>query len=181
MHNGGVAKPRILQNAGDMLRSMGVVLGVVAFLLGVTWRPHQQVTYPVDYSGAVAQASKDAPFEVLVPQAPGFAPTVARFEAESYGPPGAVRLYLGFTDAQGRFALVWQSNGRAAAVAGAAGNDGVCDGRFSSEWTRCLSDRPLTRSLVRVADGVTTVVAGTLEWESLQALADSLRPASEVQ
>ena len=176
-----MAKPRILQNAGDMVRSMGVVVAVVAFLLGVTWRPHQQVTYPVDYAGAVAQAVNDAPFEVLVPQARGYTPTVARFEAEGYGPPGAERLYLGFTDAQGRFALVWQSDGRAAAVAAAAGNDGVCDSRFSAEWTRCQADRPLTRSLVRVSGGVTTVVAGTVEWDALQALADSLRPAGGVQ
>lgn len=168
-----------MQTTHDMVLSMGVVIGVVAALLAVTWRPHRQVTYPVDYLGTVQQAVAQAPWVVEVPQAAGYTPTVARFESEDSGPPGALRLYLGFTDAQGGYVSEWQSNGRTAAVVKAATNGGDC--QEGPGWTRCQADRPLTRSLVRVVDGVTTVVSGTVEWAALTTFASSLQPAAPVQ
>lgn len=181
MHNERVAKPRIMQSAHDMVLSMGVVIATVAFLLAVTWRSHEQVVYPVDYAAAVQQAVQGAPFTVQVPQVTGYTATVARFEAESAGAPGAVRLYLGFVDGGGGYVLVWQSDGRPTAVVAAATNSAVCDADLSAAWTRCEAKRPETRAVVKVEDRVTTVVAGTVEWDALQSFADSLRPASGVQ
>jgi hypothetical protein len=176
-----VAKPRIQQTVRDMVLSMGVVLFVVGFLMAVTWRPKQQVNYPVDFAAAVTAAQQQAPWQVELPQLVGYSVQVARFEAESLGPPGAVRLYLGFTDASGGFLSVWQSDGRSAAVIAAATNRGQCEGSLGPEWTRCETRRPLTRALVRVADGVTTVVGGTVEWSEVTAFAESLQPAQSIQ
>lgn len=163
-----------------MVLSMGAVLIVVVALLAVTYRQHSQVVYPVDYPGTVARAVAQAPFTVLVPAAlpADMKATVARYEPESLGRSGDVRMYAGFTTDSGGFVSVWQSNGNAVEVIANATNSETCRPE-GAEWTRCEVERPLTRSLVRVSDGVIVVVSGTLEWDLITAFAESLQPASE--
>lgn len=157
--------------------SMGVVVLVAAALLGVTYRPHQQVTYPVDYEATLQQAAADAAFPMVVPRSvpSGWSVTVARYEPETLGPRGSMRLYLGFTTSTGAYVAVWQSNGRRGAIIASATNDAQClpsDG----QWQRCEVAKPETRALVQATGDDTLVLAGTATWEDLMSVADSLVP-----
>lgn len=173
-----VAKPRVMQNVHDMVLSMGLVIAVVALLLGVTHRSHQQVVYPVDYDATVAQAASSGAFPIVEPSPlpEGLTPSVARFEPETYGKAGDMRLYVGFTTASGGFVSVWQSNGGHDKVIANATNDGACEAAVDG-WQRCEQAKPLTRALVRVGDSPTLVVSGTVDWATLAAVRDSLAPA----
>ena len=172
-----VAKPRVMQNLHDMVLSMGIVLAVIALLLGVTHRSHRQVVYPVDYAGTLALAADSAAFPMLAPSSlpEGLTPTVARYEPETYGKSGDMRLYLGFTTAGRDFVSVWQSSGGRAKVIENATNGGDCEAAVEG-WQRCERSSPLTRALVSTSQATTVVVAGTADWETLTQVRDSLAP-----
>ena len=175
-------KPRYRQTVRDMLWSMGAVLLVVVFQLAVTHRGHQQVSYSVDYQGAIDQAVADKTLSILVPtQIPqGFKATAARFEAETLGEPGDVRLYLGFTSTDNSYVSVWQSNGHSSEIVDQGTNHASCEGSVdigASTWQLCNQDRPLTRSLVKVADHETVVVSGNVSADELAAFTSTLRVA----
>ena len=166
-----------------MVWSMGAVLVVVVLQLTVTHRSHQQVVYPVDYPGTVAQATTDHVLDLVIPRAvpTGFTATAARYEPESLGEPGDMRLYLGFTSSDGQYISVWQSNGHASDVIAAATNSGACDATIDivdRTWDVCVTLRPLTRSLVWHDQKHIIVVAGAVDSDALAAFARTLQPAS---
>ena len=73
---------RGFETLGDMVRSLGLVLVVVAVILLLDLRPKPDEVKPVDPGPSLAQARQAAPYDVYAPDpAPGgWAPTVARFE-----------------------------------------------------------------------------------------------------
>lgn len=165
-----------------MVYSLGAVFGVVAIILGVTWRSHSQVMPQVDYSGAVDQAVSAQAFPILVPSPlpAGYVATSARFEPETYGATGDVRWYLGFTTKSNEFVSLWQSTARQGAIMAAASNHGDCSQKETIdgvEWTRCEKAKPLARVLARNANGVTTVIAGTASFDDLVAFSRTLKVA----
>ena len=174
-------KPRGKETAYDMVLSMGVVLLTVAIILVVTHRSRQQTMPPVDYAGAVALAKSQSQLAVDVPSPLplGYVATSARFEAETYGATGDVRWYLGYRTGSDQYVSLWQSTGPSARVVGAATSGAVCGTTLkisSTTWQTCVKQKPLTRALVRVSAGVTTVVSGTATFSELQAFVQSLQP-----
>ena len=162
-----------------MVYSLGAVFGVVAIILGVTWRSHSQVVQPVDYSGAVQQAVSAKVFPVLVPSPlpAGYVPTSARFEPETYGATGDVRWYLGFTTKSKEFVSLWQSTARQGRIVAATSNHGNCSQKEiidGVQWTKCENPKPLARVLARTNNGVTTVISGTASFDELVAFSRTL-------
>ncbi len=165
-----------------MVYSLGAVFGVVAIILGVTWRSHSQAVQPVDYSGAVQQAVSAKVFPVLVPSPlpSGYVATSARFEPETYGATGDVRWYLGFTTKSNEFISLWQSTARQGAIIAAASNHGDCSGKQivdGTTWTTCENPKPLARVIAKNQDGITTVIAGTVSFDELVAFSRTLAVA----
>ena len=177
----GHKKPRGKETAYDMVLSMGAVLVAVSLILVVTHRSRQQTVQPVDYAGAVALAQSQSQLAVDVPSPSpsGYVVTSARFEAESYGATGDVRWYLGYRTAAGDYVSLWQSTGPSARVIAGATNGALCEGTLtigSTTWSSCSTQKPLTRALALVRNGVTTVVSGTADFSELKTFAGSLQP-----
>lgn len=177
----GHKKPRGKETAYDMVLSMGAVLVTVAIILVITHRSHKQNVPMVDYAGAVAVAQSQTQLAVDVPSPlpEGYMATNARFEAESYGATGDVRWYLGYRTPAGQYVSLWQSTGPSARVISAATSGAICGGTAvvgSTTWQMCTNPKPLTNALVRVHDGVTTVVSGTAAFIDLKTFAASLKP-----
>jgi len=177
----GLKKPRGKETAYDMVLSMGAVLVTVALILIVTHRSRQQTVQPVDYAGAVALAQSQSQLAVDVPSPlpTGYVVTSARFEAESYGATGDVRWYLGYRTPTGEYISLWQSTGPSARVIAGATNGALCEGALtigSTTWSSCSKEKPLTRALALVRNGVTSVISGTSNFSELKTFASSLQP-----
>ena len=179
-------KPRGRETARDMFLSLAVVGVVIAVILGITWRSKPDGLSTVNWQEAATNAVAIAPWPILVPSElpEGFAATSARIEAESYGEPGQARWLLGFVSNTNEYVSLWQSDGPSAKVIGAATNSGVCEGSITianAQWTKCVSLKPETNSLVRTEEvlggQITYVVFGTLDFAQLEKFAASLEPA----
>ena len=124
-------------------------------------------------------AAASPAFGMVVPSAvpAGLTPTVARYEPETYGAAGSMRLYLAFTTDSGDFVSVWQSNGGMAKVVDNATNGGTCETPVPADgWERCSKAKPLTRALVKLNEQGVVVVSGTADWAVIEAVRDSLTP-----
>ena len=63
----GRPNPRLRQSAGDMVRSLALVLGVVAVILIVTLRPQPDAVKVIDYQSELSVARAQAGYAVLAP------------------------------------------------------------------------------------------------------------------
>ena len=63
-----------------MVRSLAVVLGAVALVLLVTWRPQPDAVKVVDVAPFAALATEQAPFPILQIPLDGYQPTSARWQ-----------------------------------------------------------------------------------------------------
>ncbi len=169
------------QTIGDMVRSLLVVLAFVAVLLIVTWRPQPEAVKVVDPTAAISRASLQADFQLEVPTglAEGWRPTSARWEPTAKSEPDPV-LHIGYVTPGDEYAQVSQSANASDPYTAEQTDDGIEVGTQSVEdvtWQRWEhGDR---HSLVRIADGTTTIVSGTAGWDELIVLASSLEPAAE--
>jgi len=170
-------RPRGRETAGDMVRSLALVLVLVGVAVAfyLAGRP-DPVVRDVEYAGALAQARLSAPYDVLGPQPlpDGWRATSVRAVVDG----GASTWHLGLITAAGSYAAVEQSDGerrdfvdRFADGASPAGSSTV----EGSTWRRLEGGTPEERALVRAEGGVTTVVAGSASWAELEELAASLR------
>ncbi len=174
-----MAKKRGRENPYDMVLSLGAVFIAVVIVLAITWRPTEQAKQAVDYQGAQALAVATANWPIFVPNAgpENYQVTAARFESESYGEPGDTRWYLGFTNKSQEYISLWQSDGSAKAVQNAATNNATCtETELIAElsWDKCFTEKPLTRSYVRVDGEIIYVVSGTASWSDLTKFINSL-------
>lgn len=196
-------KPRGRETVGDMVRSMALVMVVVAVMILLTFRlSAQDPVQTVELDVRAAQARQSAPYDVLVPVGLG-----ARWRAVSAevgtggaegdaGAPGAAdggaaapvlasgetTWRIGWVTPEDDFAALYQSDGdsddvleRFAPGARPAGETVIAGER----WTTLLGvgEDEGERTLLRVADGVTTIVTGTASPAELESLAAALRPA----
>lgn len=164
----------------DMVWSMAVVLGVVALLLIVTWRPQPDPIRVVDGTSALEFAALQSEIPVLAPTGLGadWRLTSARWEptAESAREPV---LHFGYVTPGEQYAQVTQSIATDPAYLREQTDDGRVTGSrvvAGREWEQRESDR--RRSLVGSVDGATVIVTGTAEWAELEALLLSLAPYS---
>lgn len=175
----GRPNARMRQTIGDMVRSMLVVLAVVAVVLLVTWRPQPDPVRVVDTTPAVTAASAEAAFPVLVPSglASGWRPTSARWEPTAKSGEEPV-LHIGYVTPSDQYAQVSLSAATSEAYLLEQTDDGRPTGRTRTvagqEWQEWEGvDR---RSLLALSPQVSVVVSGGASWEELAALAGSLAP-----
>jgi hypothetical protein len=173
----GRPNARLGKTIADMVRSMVVVLAVVGAIMLVTWRPQPDPVREVDVAPVLALAASQAEYPILVPVGmEGYRPTSARWEPTRASSQVPV-WHVGFVTGQGQYVQVSQAAttdpGFVAEQTGqaAVAGDVVIDG---ATWQQQASNEAL--ALVRVSDGVTTVVTGTVPLEELSGVVRSLRP-----
>lgn len=185
LHDGGMTEPvptgksnaRMRQTVGDMVRSMAVVLAVVAALLLVTWRPDPDPVRVVDTATIMTVASNRAPFPILVPTLDDLRATSVRWEPTNES--GDVPVWhIGYVTPDDHYLQLTQSNVAEPKYLEEQTLNGeiveliAIDG---SEWQ--LYRAGDETALVNMSDGVTTVVRGTGSKESLVAAVQSLEQA----
>jgi hypothetical protein len=171
---------RGFETAGDLVRSLGLVLVAVAVLLLITLRPHGQEVRTVDYRSTLSQARVGAPYALVEPTGlpATWRPTSVYFDPPARtGVPGVTTWHVGFVTPEGAYAAFEQTNGSARDMLktvlevpepeAAPSGDGAWQ-----RWTDAGSDR---RALVRTTGRVSVVVDGTASWTELAALASALR------
>lgn len=175
----GRPAPRMRQTARDMVISMAVVLAVVGAFVVMAWRPTPDPIRVVDPAPVVAAAAASADFAVLEPTGlgSGWRATSARWEPTATS--GAVPvLHIGYVTPADQYAQVTQARMDYAPYLAEQTGNGVAEGPQEigdASWVRMTGEND-DRSLVLLADGVTTVVYGSADWAELTALASSLRP-----
>jgi hypothetical protein len=174
---GPAKRARGRESVGDMVRSMSLVLVVVAvvFLLTLRDEPHQAVQR-VDFTEQLQQARQFAPYDVLAPVGLGEAWKATSVRNDNEG--GALTWHIGFVTPDARYAAVEQSDGAATPFL-----DEFVDGATRSGdvtvsgavWQRLEGGTPELRGLVLRGSGVTTLVTGSASFAELRALASALR------
>ena len=171
------ATPRRRQTAGDMVRSLAVVLVLVGVLVGlnVVQQP-DPVVRAVEYPAALDAAQSQADYDLAGPDPlpPGWRVTSARAGVE-----GTARTWhLGMVTARQTYAAVEQSDGSRADLVERIADGSRPDGEETlggTSWQRLTGGDPEPRALVRTEAGVTTMVAGNGSWAQLRRLAVALR------
>jgi Protein of unknown function (DUF4245) len=167
-------RERLRASALDMLRSLAVVLAIVLAVVVVA--PRSTMERPdVDVEQAAGAARPAAPFDLSVPQGlpDGWDATSARLSA---GPSQVLTWHVGYTTPAGAYAAVKQAQDPTrvwiedATEAGEAQPPREVDGDV---W-EASEDGAGRRSLLRVENGVTTVVTGSAEFGELEVLVRSL-------
>jgi hypothetical protein len=172
--------------AGDMIRSLAVIivpLLVITFVF--TRNPGDHPVTVVDYQPILAQARAEAPYPVL---APVNLPSSWRATQASWVPTGKPAAdgqpsprnswVLGFLDPNDIYISIYQGDAAIDDMVSSASRQGVADGSSTVDgqnWQRLRSPDGRTRSLVLVAPKVTTVVAGDVGYDALEAYTTTLR------
>ena len=175
------ARRRGWETLGDMARSLGVVLAVVALVVLITVRTGGQAIRLVDVAGMYSQAKiGGTPFPLLRPVAlsPAWRPTSVYFEPpEVTGVPGVSLWHIGYVTPADQYAGMEQTNGPAPNALSAAISSPEPVGSTDvagSGWQRYSGNSGQRRALVRTAGAVTVIVDGTATWAELEQLAGSL-------
>jgi hypothetical protein len=170
------ARPRRNQSAGDLVRSLAIVLVVVAVVLMLSTRDHAAVVTTVDPAVSVAEARTQASYPVLAPVGLGtkWRPTSVRVTRNG----AALEWHMGFVTPKEDYAGLEQSDGppgvfldRFAADAKPTGVVRIGD----RSWRRLEGGHPEPRALLLREGPVTTLVVGSAAWSELDALAAALR------
>ena len=176
-------KSPLRKTVGDIIRSMGIVGGIIGLVLLVTWRPPPDPVREVDSAPIAIGVAAAADFPVLYPDVPeGWRSTTARFSPTPESGDDPV-WFNGWVTPSDGYAAVIQSQetdskfiseqtlgGQDAEDVPADLNDAV------KGWDTYISSDGTQRSFVQVENGVTTIVTGTLEWSDLASFAATLRP-----
>lgn len=170
-------KPRVRASAGDLVRSLVLVLAVVAVILLLNARDERAtVVRDLDFSGPLSQAQQAASYDVLSPVGLGqeWRATSVRLPRED----GGLTWHVGFVTPRGDYAGLEQTDGpppREFVDRFAEGSRATGDVRIGGRtWQRREGGEPEPRALVLRTDASTVVVAGSARWSELEALAGSL-------
>jgi hypothetical protein len=163
-----------------MVRSLGVVLGLVLVVVLITFRPHGQAVTVVDYRDTLAAARSGASFPLVGPVG---LPADWKATSAYYDPPGTslgvTTWHVGFITSAGQYAGFEQTDGISSGVLRDVLGDPEDLGRTvtigGSVWSRWADSAGDRHALVRTASGVTIVVDGSAGWPELERLAGSLR------
>lgn len=170
----------IAASTGDMLRTVGILAGVLAVLaLAFTvTRPDARLPETVDYEPVLEQVRAEFPYEPAAPASvpSGWRATNVHHEADEAGN----RWRLSFLIGEQGFVRLEQSDGEIASYLDDRMEDFRADGTSmvgGDAWERMRQDGgPRDRALVRTEGGVLTIVRGTESYESLEQFAASLEP-----
>ena len=176
----GRPNARLRQTVTDMVRSLALVLGVVAVVLLITLRPQPDPVRVIDPAPALAAARAAAPYPVLYPAglSDGWRPTSARWQATEESAPEP-SWHVGFVTPGDAYAQLGQSVTQNPAYVREQTLGGQPVGMKSigatGDWQQ-YDNGDGTRSLMRVDAGVTIIVSGTADWGTLEDLAVRLSP-----
>lgn len=175
----GVAarRPRGGHTVADMVRSLAVVLAMVAAIVLLTPRQNLEAVKVIDYSQQLRAARTVAPYHVYAPVGlpSGWRATSVRYQPDVAG---AATWHLGFVTPSVQYAAVEQSNGPADPFIGAMTNWSQPQGALlvgQVPWEKRYRADKDQRALVRVSGSMTVVVTGTASWTELTELAAALR------
>jgi hypothetical protein len=175
----GRPNARMRRTIGDMVRSMAVVLAVVAVIVLFTLRPHPDPVKVVQTAPVVAVAVAAADFPVKAPAnlPEGWRATSARWEpTEASG--DAPVLHLGYVTPSEQYAQVTQSTASSDRYLAEQTDEALATGSKDIAGTVWQTyERKARRSLLRSTDGVQMIVSGSAPWEELAILAASLQAA----
>ena len=166
----------LLKSAGDMTRSLAVIVAIIVGVLLLIPRTNQVVQPATDVASAAQGAAGRAGFALAVPQGlpGGWRSTSARLQR---GTDGVLTWHVGYVTPQGRYAGFEQAGSPTANWESTQVTDGREQGSVSvagSSWlVRSRTDRGVTSWVLR-APGRTTIVTGTAERAELAELAASL-------
>ena len=164
----------------DIALSMGVVAGIIFLILAVSWRPQPDPVRSLDPTVTAQAAAAAAPYPILLPRvADGWRATSARFEPTAESDERPV-WFNGWVTPADQFVAVVQSANTTESFIEEQTITAIPaqDAPATPGWDAVISPRTNQRSLVRVADGVTTIVTGSVGWAELVAFRDSLEPAA---
>ena len=174
---GPARRPRGRESAGDMVRSLGVVLALVIVVLALTLRHNPPgKAHRIDYRGVLAQARNVAPYDVASPV--GLPRSWIATSARTSGGDATFAWHLGLVTPDGDYAAVEQSDGDPQSFVTQFVGGGSKAGTATihgQRWRRIDSGHPEKRALVLDSDAVTTVVTGGAPWTELRRLAASLQ------
>lgn len=162
----------------DMSLSMGIIAGIIFAVILLTWRPQPDPVRALDPQPVALTAASVADFPLLLPAVgEGWRATSARFERTDESDDDPVWFNGWVTPDDSYVAVVQSPNGTddfidEQTITGVPATDAPP----TPGWRALQSPSNDQRSLVREADGVTTVVTGSVDWASLIAFRDSLQP-----
>lgn len=162
----------------DVALSMGVVAGIIFLVLIVTWRPQPDPIRTVDPAPVAGQAAQVVDYPLLLPSLDeAWRATSARFEPTEESDNLPV-WFNGWVSPGEQFAAVVQSANTTESFIEEQTIDGLPaqDAPPTPGWDAVVSPRNDQRSLVRIADGHTTIVTGSVGWQELIAFRDALQP-----
>ncbi|MFF5111657.1 DUF4245 domain-containing protein [Streptosporangium sp. NPDC000509] len=157
--------------------AMAVCLAAVGLFLLVTPQSRTEHIPRVDYSIALADLRRTAPFLVWSPEpvAAGWIPNSSKNTSAN----GVTTWRLGFATAKRFHAMLAQSNEKPEAeFANRLSNTSTVTGTVQINgvtWEQRVREDKNQRSLVRFLPDVTIVVTGTAPWDELSTLAGSLK------
>jgi hypothetical protein len=184
-----VAQARRAPTNRDMILSLLVImipLAVITVLL--TRGPSETKVQTVDWKPVAAQASRQAPYQVLAPvelPAGWRATRVTWTKIDQPGPTGELsvrnRWQLGVLTDQDVYLELDQGDKQPREFVGDITRDATPDGTAQvagRRWTRMITDDGRTRSLVNSAAKATTIVSGDTSYAQLATFVGLLQPAS---
>lgn len=168
--------------ASDMVRSLAIIVGLVAVVVFAVPRPQGRIQQPVDVPTVVAQAQA-AQIAVDEPEVPkAWTPNIASFGPDQRE--GLPTLSLGFVETDGTYVGVRVTRGatpdwtRTVTGSGKESADGATVDVEGTSWQRLVSDESAKRtSLLLDQDGTTYVVTGTAPIKDLTDVAAQLVPS----
>ena len=170
------AAARRRQTVGDMVRSLAVVLVLVGVVVGLNMAQQPDpVLRDVEFPAALDHAQSRVDYDLAGPDPlpAGWRVTSARTGRDR----SATTWHLGMVTARDAYAAVEQTDGPRKDLVEAHADGSTSAGRTrigGRTWQRLTGGDPEPRALVLVADGLTTLVAGSASWAELRELAASL-------
>ena len=180
----GKTNARMKQTVGDMVRSMAVVLAVVAAILLVTWRPQPDPVREVNVDQLLVVAVAQADFDVVVPDTPGLRPTSVRWQPTAESKDEMV-WQVGYVTETDEFLQVTQSRSDSSkflsveTVRGVPLGSVAINSLVGDEWTEYQSET--STAFVSMSNGTTTIVRGTGPREEIISGVESLVPGASLQ
>jgi hypothetical protein len=167
-----------------MMRSLLVVLGIVAVLIAIVPRVQSIQQPPVDAASVVADAVRQSglPFEAPIGLPDGWSPTNARYAASTDGLP---TWQAGWSTPKDGYVAIRQTKDASPAWLRAATSGGKQTGTrqlAGRTWTVFYDSANKRTSLVDVPSGggtatsVTTVVTGVAEDDEITTFTTALKP-----
>ena len=160
-----------------MVLSLGACGLVVGALFLVSPHKAQDPVKRIQYELTFQQASRVSPYPLLAPQGLGERWRATSVKFSGFDPTNT-QWHIGFINPNDKYAAVEQTNGFTDALVRDKGKRGKPVGTVNVAGEQWQSyDGPKYRSLVRVQNGITTMVTGNAGFEDLTVLAAALRPS----